>query len=84
MTYDVAIISALTFIITMFCLEKNHVSKRVKTLSMVKLVPLCLLAIVLAIGLTILTHLLYFVIIISMMSACVIFWRYHKRMNEWQ
>ncbi|GAX47757.1 hypothetical protein RsY01_1360 [Lactococcus reticulitermitis] len=84
MTYDVAIISALTFIVSLFCLEKNHVPTAVKTLSMLKLVILCLLAILLAMGLTILTHLVYFVIIISMMSACTIFWRYHKKMNDWE
>jgi thiamine transporter ThiT len=84
MTYDVAVISALTFIVSMFCLEKNHVPRAVKTLSLLKIVPLCLLAISLGIGLTILTHLLYFIIIISIMSACLIFWRYHQRMDDWE
>ncbi|MCH4162935.1 MAG: hypothetical protein LKF39_08445 [Lactococcus raffinolactis] len=45
MTYDVAILSVIVFIASMVCLEKNHVPKIVKTVSMLKLVPFCLLAI---------------------------------------
>ncbi|WP_332407686.1 hypothetical protein [Pseudolactococcus laudensis] len=83
MTYDVAIISVITFIISMICLEKNHVPMFVKTLSMLKIVPLCLLVILLSMGLTVLTHLLYFVIVVTIMSACLIFWRYHKHTETW-
>ena len=39
MTYDVAILSVIVFIASMVCLEKNHVPKIVKTVSMLKLVP---------------------------------------------
>ena len=37
MTYDVAIISVITFIISMICLEKNHVPMFVKTLLVLSL-----------------------------------------------
>ncbi|GHU43543.1 hypothetical protein FACS1894193_10570 [Bacilli bacterium] len=83
MTYDVAILSAITFVVSMVCLEKNHVPKFVKTLSMLKLVPLCLFMIAISIGLTILTHLLYFVIVVTIICASLIFWRYHKHTETW-
>ncbi|WP_312185045.1 hypothetical protein [Pseudolactococcus raffinolactis] len=83
MTYDVAILSVIVFIASMVCLEKNHVPKIVKTVSMLKLVPFCLLAILVGMGSTILTHLLYFVLVVTIMSACLIFWRYHKHTETW-
>lgn len=83
MTYDVAIISAVTFVISMFCLERNHMPSFMKSLSMIKLVPICLLTILIGMGLSILTHLLYFVVVVSIMCACLIFWRYQQHMSSW-
>lgn len=82
MTYDVAAVSFATFLLMMVYLEKGKVPEILKTGSFIKVIPLSLLFIVTMQALSALTHVMYFPVIASIMTGCLLLWRFRKHVEH--
>ncbi|GAB2027619.1 hypothetical protein [Lactovum odontotermitis] len=82
MTYDVAAISFVTFLLMMVYLEKGKVPEILRKGSFLKVIPILLLFIVMMQALSVLTHVLYFPVIASIMSGCLLLWRFKRHVEH--
>ncbi|MDR2465382.1 MAG: hypothetical protein LBD38_03800 [Streptococcaceae bacterium] len=81
MSLDVAIVALITFLGTMFYLEKGNVPNKLKKIPLFKGIPLVLLYLFAMMGLSMFSQLLYFVVIATIMSGCFVNWRFRLFME---
>lgn len=83
MTYDFAIVSLITFLVMMVYLEKGRVPVILKKGSFLKIIPLLLLFLAVMLTFSALTHILHFSVIATVMSSCLLLWRFKERVEHW-
>ncbi|SJZ83847.1 hypothetical protein SAMN02745116_01574 [Pilibacter termitis] len=84
MTYDIAIVSLITFVSALIYLEKGKLPQRFVKVALWKLLLIQLAFILLGLFLAVLIRLLYIPIIFTICAGCVILWRYRKTIDEWE
>lgn len=82
MTYDVAIVSLITFLINLILLSKKGLPKIIKKIRFGYFLLVSLLAIIVSMILTVITHLMYFPIITTITVSCMIMWKYREAEKE--
>ncbi|KXT62531.1 MULTISPECIES: hypothetical protein [Lactococcus] len=83
MSYDIAVVSFITFLTAMIYLEKGKVPEFLRKGKLFKVIPMLLLFIIMMLTLSVLTHILYFAVVATIMSSCLLLWRFKSYVDQW-
>ncbi|WP_347962749.1 hypothetical protein [Lactococcus formosensis] len=83
MSYDIVVVSFITFLTAMIYLEKGKVPEFLRKGKLFKVIPMLLLFIIMMLTLSVLTHILYFAVVATIMSSCLLLWRFKSYVEQW-